>query len=360
METYARYLIPALPIARPDLELVAFVNRETFASLPRELEESTFCVVPVRAPGRSRLRRTLVEQTALPRLARARGVDLLHSLGSTAPARPGVPSIVTVQDVIYALHPTAHTRLMRIGLSVLVPMGARRADRVITISDSSAGEISEVLGIPRERIDVTHLAGRPVGPATAERELRQRFDLQDAPVVLSVSARRPHKNLPSLLRAFARLRSRSVLVLPGYATPFENELTALASEVGIANRVRFLGWVSDADLEGLYAAATCFVFPSLAEGFGLPIVEAMERALPVACSNVSSLPEVAADAVRYFDPLDVDDIAAAMDELLTDPSQAERFARAGLERAKAFSWQRTAEATLQTYDRVIRGNERPR
>jgi glycosyltransferase involved in cell wall biosynthesis len=352
METYARHLIPALAVLRSDLELVAFVNRETFDSLPRELEESALDVVLVQTDGRNRLRRTLAEQMVLPRMARARGLDVLHSLGSTAPARPGVASVVTVQDVIYALHPAAHTRAMRSGLRVLVPLGARRADRVIAISHSAAGEISDVLGLPAERIDVIHLAGRPAGPATVERELRQRFELGDAPVVLSVSARRPHKNVPRLLRAFARVQSPAVLVLPGYSTPFENELTSLARELGIEKRVRFLGWVSDADLEGLYAAARCFVFPSLAEGFGLPVLEAMERGVPVACSNVSAIPEVADRAARYFDPMRVEEIAAAVDELLTDRSQAERLVQAGIERAKTFSWQRTAEATLATYERA--------
>jgi glycosyltransferase involved in cell wall biosynthesis len=289
----------------------------------------------------------------LPRKARTHKLDLLHSLGSTAPARLHTTSVVTVNDVIYALHPEAHTRAMRAGLRILVPLGARRADRLIAISESAAREVADVLSIQRDRIDVVHLAGRPVGAATSESELRQRFELGDAPVVLSVSARRPHKNLPSLLRAFARLEPAAVLVLPGYSTPFENDLTALARELGIGERVRFLGWVSEADLEGLYAAAACFVFPSLAEGFGLPVLEAMDRGVPVACSNVSSLPEIAGDAARYFDPLQVDEIAGAMNELLTDRSKAEQLVRLGTQRAATFSWERVARETISTYERAV-------
>jgi glycosyltransferase involved in cell wall biosynthesis len=353
LETYARRLIPALAAARSDLELIAFVNQETFDSLPRELDETPIEIVLVQTEGRSRLRRVLAEQMVLPRKARSRKLDLLHSLGSTAPARLHMTSVVTVNDVIYALHPEAHTRAMRAGLRILVPLGARRADRLIAISESAAREVADLLTLQRERIDVVHLAGRPVGPATSESELRQRFELGSAPVVLSVSARRPHKNLPSLLRAFARLQQQAVLVLPGYSTPFENDLTALARELGIEERVRFLGWVSEADLEGLYAAAACFVFPSLAEGFGLPVLEAMERGVPVACSNVSSLPEIAGDAVRYFDPLQVDGIAGAMNELLTDRSKADQLARAGVERAAAFSWERAARETIASYERAL-------
>ena len=354
METYARHLVPALTAARPDLELVAFVNRDAFDDLPAELVGAAHEINLIRTPGRDRLRRTLAEQTVLPRMARARGVELLHSMGSTAPARPGVPSVVSVMDVIYALHPAAHTRAMRLGLRFLVPLAARKADRVIAISHSAAGEISEVLRLPRGRIDVTHLAGKPIGPATGQDELRRRFELEDLPIVLSLSARRPHKNIASLLRAFASLRTPAFLVLPGYSTPFENELTAVARELCISDRVRFLGWVPETDLEGLYAASACFVFPSLAEGFGLPVLEAMDRGVPVACSNVSSLPEVAGESARYFDPLKVEEIAAAMEELLTDEREAERLALAGRARAKEFSWKRTAEGTLATYERVLR------
>jgi glycosyltransferase involved in cell wall biosynthesis len=352
-ETYARHLVPALAAAGGDLEIAVFVNKEAFDSISRDFNGTGVEIVRVGVSGSGRIRRTLAEQATLPRLVRSHGVDVLHSTASTAPARPGVTSVVTVNDVIYALYPDAHTRAMRTGLRVLVPLGARRADRVIAISHSAAHEIADVLDLPSERIDVIHLAGRPLGPASAESELRHRFELGADPIVLSVSARRPHKNVASLLRAFARLELPAVLVLPGYSTPFENDLTRLARELGIEKRTRFLGWVSDADLEGLYSAAACFVFPSFAEGFGLPVLEAMERGVPVACSNVSSIPEIADGAARYFDPESVDEIKAAMDELLSDRSQAERFALAGVERAREFSWERTARETIATYERAL-------
>jgi glycosyltransferase involved in cell wall biosynthesis len=352
-ETYARRLLPELARARPDLEFAAFVNREAFESISHDLKDAGVEVVRVGVSGRNRVKRTIAEQTILPRLARSSGIDLLHSMASTAPGRLGAVSVVTVNDVIYALHPQAHTRAMRIGMRVLVPVAARTADRVITLSHSAAGEISRVLGLPPERIDVVHLAGRPRGDSTPEADLRQRLGLGDARVVLSVSARRPHKNVARLLQAFARMKTPARLVLPGYSTPFENELTKLARELGIAAQVHFLGWVSEPDLEGLYETAECFVFPSLAEGFGLPVLEAMERGVPVACSNVSSIPEVAGSAARYFDPMRVDEIAAAMEDLLTDSELARRLAEAGAKRAKAFSWERTASETLASYERAF-------
>jgi glycosyltransferase involved in cell wall biosynthesis len=356
-EIYARRLVPALARARPEVEFVAFVNREAFATLDTESLGPGVELVRVDISGRNRMHRVVAEQVALPRLLRRRGVELVHSLGTTTPLRPGVPSVVTLYDVIYASHPEAHTRVMRAGMRVLVPLAARSADRIITLSGASAAEITRFLGVPPEQIDVVHLAGRPPGEATPAAVVRGRSDLGDSRLVLSVSARRPHKNLTRLLQAFAGIRSRPrpQLVLPGYSTAFDDELADQVRQLKLADRVSFLGWVPDADLEGLYAEAECFVFPSLAEGFGLPLLEALERGLPVACSRASSLPEVAGGAARYFDPLDVEDIRAALDELLSDPGLRSSLAEAGRQQARAFSWERTAEKTLAVYERARAG-----
>lgn len=351
-EIYVRNLVPKLAEARPDLELVAFVNREGAG-----LELGGAEPVNVDVSGRARGRRVLFEQLRLPQLARRHRIDLLHSPGTSAPRRPGVVSVVTILDVIYARHPEAHTLPMRLGMRVIVPLAARGADRVITISHAAAAEIAAELPVPPERIDVTYLGGRPIGAATPEREIRGRLGLADAPLVLSVSARRPHKNLPRLIEAFARLAADPppLLVLPGYETPFGDELRRRAKELGVADRVRFLGWVSDEDLEGLYAAAACFAFPSLAEGFGLPVLEAMERGLPVACSDAGPLPEVAGDAARYFDPLDVGDMTAALTDLLRDAGLRKELTSAGRRRAASFTWERTARETAESYERAWAG-----
>ncbi len=352
-EIYVRHLIPKLAEARPELELVAFVNREG-AGADLGVAE----VVEVDVSGRRRARRVLAEQRRLPRLASRHGIDLLHSPGTSAPRRPGVVSVVTILDVIYARHPEAHTLPMRLGMRLLVPLAARGADRIITISQAAAAEIAAELSVPPERIDVTHVGGKPIGPATPEPELRNRFALADAPLVLSVSARRPHKNLPRLIEAFAGVSvdPPPLLVLPGYETPFDDELRRRAKELGVATRLRFLGWVSDEDLEGLYAAAACFAFPSLAEGFGLPVLEAMQRGVSVASSNAGPLPEVAGDAVLYFDPLDVGAMTMAISDLLRDAGLRERLANAGRRRARSFTWERAARETAASYERAWAGS----
>jgi glycosyltransferase involved in cell wall biosynthesis len=348
-EVYARNLIPWLAETRPDLELVAFVNREG-----ADLELDGTEVVRVGVSDSRKARRLLAEQRRFPKLMREHRIDLLHSLGTWAPIRTRAVSVVTVHDVIYAQFPETHPRPTRMRRRALLPAVARSAERVITPSKAAAADINEVLGVPRDRIDVIHQSGKPPGPATPESELRERLGLGDAPIVLCVSPRRPHKNTARLFAALARLERdpAPTLVMPGYQTRFDGALDKEAVRLGIADRVRCPGWVSDEDLEGLYKAATCLVYPSLIEGFGIPVVEAMERGLPVACSNAPSLPEVAGDAARYFDPLDVPDIAAAIDALIGDAELRQRLAGPGRERAQLFSWEQTARHTAESYERA--------
>jgi glycosyltransferase involved in cell wall biosynthesis len=185
------------------------------------------------------------------------------------------------------------------------------------------------------------------GGVTAE-EVRRQLDVGDRPLVLTVSAKLPHKNVGRLIDAVASLDEiRPVLVIPGYPTATEEELQRRAKASGA--EVRFLGWVGDRMLDGLYRAADVFAMPSLAEGFGFPVVEAMLRGTPVASSDATSLPEVAGDAALYFDPLDTAAIATALQRLLTDSVLRTRLVAAGLERAQEFSWRRAAEGTLASY-----------
>lgn len=234
---------------------------------------------------------------------------------------------------------------------------ARRSRRVITLSEAAKADIVEFIGVAPERVDVTPLGpGIPGGvEPIAVAALREQLGIGSAPIVLSVSAKRPHKNLERLIDAVATLDSKPapVLVVPGYPTPFERDLERHAAERGVAERVRFTGWVDEPTLEALYREARCFAFPSLAEGFGLPVLEAMLRGTPVACSRASSLPEVAGEAALYFDPTDTGAIAAAVGELLRDERLRQRLARAGRERAARFTWEATAAATLNSYDRAL-------
>ncbi|MCU1678948.1 MAG: glycosyl transferase group 1, partial [Frankiales bacterium] len=236
---------------------------------------------------------------------------------------------------------------------------ARRSHRVIVDASSTVEDLVDELGTARSKIDVVPLGVRPpsdsaVTPTDAA-TLRAQLDLGDRRVLLSASAKRPHKNLVRLLEAHAQLPAdgRPLLVLPGYPTPHEEQLRARAAQLGTLADLRLPAWVSDEDMEGLYAVADVFVFPSLYEGFGLPVLEAMARGVPVACSDRSSLPEVAGDAALLFDPEDVAALRDALVRLLDDVPLLERLAAAGVARAASFTWARTAELTVAAYRRAL-------
>jgi glycosyltransferase involved in cell wall biosynthesis len=355
LEVYARELLRALPAARPDLRLTAFVNREARAAGGEWDEFAEVVEVPVNA--RNRVEWVRGEQQLLPGLARRAGVDVVHSLASTAPARGRYRRVVTIHDLHYRVVPEAHFGVLALGMRVLVPLAARRSHRVIVDSRATAADVRRYLHVPDARLDVVPLGLGATATAAPESEatLRERHRLGERRVALSVSAKRPHKNLLRLIEALAAIPAgeRPLLVIPGYPTPHERELRERAAELGVLDDLRLLDWVSSAELEGLYALAALFVFPSLHEGFGLPVLEAMRRGVPVACSDASSLPEVAGDAALFFDPHDPRAIADAMRRLLSDRVLADRLRSAGREQAARFTWEATARATAASYERAM-------
>jgi alpha-1,3-rhamnosyl/mannosyltransferase len=355
LETYVHAIVPELVRLAPTIRLCVFCAGSGYEQLSREdWSAEVELVVPPMSGVRGL--KAISEMTILGVVA-GRRVDLLHSVAFTAPLRTRAVNVVMLPDVIWIVAPdedqAATMRLWRL----IVPPIVRRADRLIAISSSGADDIVEHLHVPRERIDVV-----PLGPGvkarvtpTPETALRQRLGLGSGPIVLAVSAKKAHKNLARLIEAMRTVVERhptAVLVLPGRPTAHEGDLRALAAREGLAANVAFPPYVEEADLEGLYVAARCFVLPSLTEGFGLPILEAMRRETPVACSNVSAMPEVAGDAARYFDPLRPADMAAALLDVLGDRELAARLIAAGRERARAFSWTATAERTLECYERA--------
>jgi glycosyltransferase involved in cell wall biosynthesis len=357
MEVYARELIPELVAAAPHTRFTAFVNREAAAAHDGPWGELIPQVtVPLHA--RNRVERVRGEQGLLPRLAARARVDLLHSLASTAPAWGRMRRVVTIHDLAYRLVPEAHLGLLGLGMRVLVPLAARRSDRIIVDAQSTREDLLRLLRVPPGKLDVVPLGigtqsrGEPM-PETA---LRSWLGAGERPIVLSVSAKRPHKNLMRLIGALALIPAarRPLLVLPGYPTAHEDELRRRAEELGVTRDVRLLGWIGPAELEGLYAAAACFIFPSLLEGFGLPVLEAMARGVPVACSGRGSLGEVAGAAALLFDPESEPAIAAAIERLLEDRAEADRLRCAGRARAARFTWATTAAGTLASYERALK------
>jgi glycosyltransferase involved in cell wall biosynthesis len=351
---YALELLPSLLAVEPGSELTAFVGRDA----PRALfeqpwsEKVEWVHFPVGVAAKTHLAAQL---TALPASASRRRLDVLHSPANIGPlVTPRVARVVTLLDVIW-LHQGAGWEQGRAarGFAFLSRVCARNADRVLTISHAARDDIVATLGLDAGKVDVAPLGVRPppAGPETGRVE-------PDEPVVLCVAQKRPYKNLGSLIRAVAELEERPTLVLAGAPTAHEDELRALAAELGVAERVRFPGWVSEPELEALYRSAGCFVLPSLIEGFGLPVLEAMARDVPVACSNRPALPEVAGDAALLFDPEDQEAVTAAVGRLLRDEALARTLVERGRQRVREFTWERTARATLESYRKALAGKGR--
>ncbi len=301
----------------------------------------------------------LREQTELPRLIRSLRPDVVHLPYNVRPYRQSLPNVLTLFDVIPRRFPADYSLRARWTIELVQRLALRSATRFVAISQAAAADFTTLYGVSAAAITVTPLAADPLfapQPAAAVAALRQRLHLPDR-YLLYLGSNKPHKNLPRLIRAFAAATPQAPgtdLVIAGAWDPRSPEARQLVVELGLEDAVRFLPNVSNADLPALYAGATAFVFPSLYEGFGLPVLEAMACGTPVACSNTSSLPEVAGEAAVLFDPMDVNEMATAIVRLLDDEGLRERLRERGRQQAARFTWQRTAELTLIAYRQVAR------
>jgi glycosyltransferase involved in cell wall biosynthesis len=348
-ETYARELVPAMLECSPDLELVAFVNRDAGAELARSLGDRVRAVrVPISA--RSRAQWALGELGLASAAARHARVDVLHSMANFAPGWGRTPRVVTIHDLQYQAVPDQLSLPVRKLTGALMSLAARGARRIIAVSDAGAREIVDGLGVDRARIDVVPNGVRPPGPSPPTADVRERHRLGGRAVALSVATNLPHKNLAVLIEALALTgpAERPLLVFAGHGTD-DGTLRERALAAGVADDVRLLGSCTTDELDALYAIADCLVLPTLHEGFGLPVLEAMARSLPVACSDIPALREVAGPAAVYFQPRCPEQVAAAVAELLVDRELAGRLAGLGRTRATGFSWSAAAARTLTSY-----------
>jgi glycosyltransferase involved in cell wall biosynthesis len=350
-ETYLHHLVPALFALDTGTSFAVATTRRGAASLQGEDWAGELEVIALPCDDDEPVRRTLAEHVLLPRLARRRTCAVLHSLSNRGPRRSPVASVVTVHDVIFFQHP-AMGFVSTQGMRWAVRAAVSGADGVIAVSEEAAAEIARTLGIDRGRITVVpHGPGRDpraVSPPEVARA-RAAYGLAGARVVLCVAAKRPHKNQRLLVDALPHLPPDVRLLLVGRDEGYGAELRTAASERGVSERVVLLEDVSDAELEALWAMTACAAFPAVAEGFGLPVLEAMRRGVPVACSDIAVLREVGGDAARYFDPNDARSAGAANAAALSDGGAAER----GRARAAEFSWERAAERTFEVYERAM-------
>jgi glycosyltransferase involved in cell wall biosynthesis len=288
-----------------------------------------------------------------------RPVDLLHGPFYTLPALCPAPAVVTIHDITFELHPEWYTRKARLAFTGFAAASARKARHVLTVSEHSRKDIITTYGLPPDRVTAVPLAPDPQFAPVEDRgviaEVRRRYDLGEE-YLLHVGSITPRRNIDRLLEAFAGVRRRAphlTLVLAGRVEPPSPPVEVAIRRKGLTDVVRVTGYVRPEDLPALYAGAAAVVYPSLYEGFGLPVLEAMACGVPVLTSNNSCLPEVAGDAALLVDPLDTGAIAEGIWSILSDMALRNRLTRAGLARAAEFTWERTARETLAVYRRSL-------
>ena len=264
-------------------------------------------------------------------------------------------TVTYIPDIAYEHCPESFSRFETLWLKALVRRSAERADHIITLSDYSKKDIAKTYDIDPCKITATYLgAGDRYFPSDKEKcreQIAAKYGVA-APFLLYVGRLQERKNLPRLLSAYARLRKEGVdekLVLVGKKDWMFGDIHAQVESLGLATSVIFAGYVPSSDLPAFYNAAKAFVFPSIFEGFGLPVIEAMACGLPVLTSYGSSLEEIAGDAAVLVDPLSEESIAKGLGKLLSDPSLRLRLGKAGLVRSASFSFKKTAEQTIEVY-----------
>jgi glycosyltransferase involved in cell wall biosynthesis len=300
--------------------------------------------------------RVLWEQLVQPGVLRRMGADLVHCPAFVGPLFTPCPMVITIHDLSFIRFPDLFRPANRLYLTVMTRLSARRARRLIAVSAHTAAEAARLLNISSERIDVVYHGVEPDFhplPFDEIAAFRQRQKLPER-FVLFVGTLEPRKNLVRLVKAFARVRDDRVgLVLAGGKGWLYDELFAQVEALGLSEKVVFAGYVPNEDLPLWYNAATVLAYPSLYEGFGLPVLEAQACGTPVLTSNVSSLPEAAGDAALMVDPYDVEALAGGLDRLLTEKTLRQELRERGLAHAGQFSWPHTARETTRVYRRVL-------
>jgi len=363
--TYWRGLIGGLAAIDKENEYFLYIRSEIEGEVPSLGQNFTWRTVP--RPTHD----ALWMQTAFPKALRADGIDVAHTQYNTPLFGTPCPIVTTVHDITFALFPEHFLPKDRFILNRFVPNSMRRAARVIVVSESTRRDILRRYKnhIPQDKVVTTLLAADSrFAPSSspsmtfAERQesarlaANNKYELRGLPYILSVGVMQPRKNLALLLDAFALMKlgplaPLHLLVIVGKRGWKNEELDAQLAKLPpeVVDQIVFTGYVPDEDLPVLYGGADAFCYPSLYEGFGLPPLEAMACGCPVLVSRISSLPEVVGDAGVLLPTGDSDAWATALEKLIENPNVRERWSLRGIERAREFSWEKTARQTLTVY-----------
>lgn len=353
---YIIQLIRALVAQESPDQLIVFCQQSRAALLGLHPSPRLSLVI---LPDQSPPSRLVWEQTLFPRLAARHRLDLLHSLHYTLPiAYPG-RRVVTFHDMTFFLFPRLHTLPKRYFFRLFIHLSARLADALIADSESTRQDAIRFTGVSPQKISTVLLGVtpefRPLNDAQRLAQVRRKYNLPKH-YLLYVGLIEPRKNVPALLQAFARIAPQipdHSLVIAGRPGWHYDQFLQQYRQIGLQNRLHFTGYVAQEDLPAVYNMADCFVYPSTYEGFGLPVLEAMACGAPVITTNVSSMPEIVADAGILLPPQDVPGLAQAILRLIHSPQERRLLSEKGLQRAASFTWERTAAQTLAVYRRVL-------
>lgn len=288
-------------------------------------------------------------------------VDLYHATDFVLPPTlPRTRTLLTVHDLSFVRVPEAASAGLRAYLDRVVPLSVRKADHVLADSQTTKDDLIALYGIASDKISVLLSAAdmrfRPIENGSLSLTIRSKYALGSAPYILSVGTVQPRKNYSRLIQALAALRNDNLdihLVIAGGKGWLEDPFYETVRVTHMENFVHFIGFADEEDLPALYSGALCLAFPSLYEGFGLPILEAMGCATPVVTSNVSSLPEVAGDAALIVDPYDVEALTDALKHIIEDQTLRQNLIQKGLLRSKEFSWDKSAQHLVQIYTDLL-------
>lgn len=349
-ETYASGLLVGLARTNAQDEFIVFTNRECADWPIPEAPNITRVVCPVR--GSNRVHRYWYEQTRLNKLLRKHRIDLLHSLGYVAPLMIRCPAVVTVPDLNFIALGKQMSLIRRIGLGIFVSMSILRSNRCITLSKYSLESIRSHYHLPPEKLVLTYLAPRVVERPFTEPQTCQKLQELglERPYIVAFCSISPHKNIDTLIEAYQIARQK-------YGIPHHLALIGHPPSKGwglnLPPEIHCLNYISDHQVRIVLSQADLLAFPSKYEGFGLPVLEAMELGTPVVSSSAASLPEVVGDAALLFDPNNAEEMAEKIATVAMDPGEWEQLRHKGYENFKRFSWEDTARLTTEVYHQVF-------